>query len=269
MSLLKVLSFLVMASIALNILSWLIFHNSSFEIPNISLDFPPLNITTIAPKIINDVAITKFKQDYETIQSKSKTKTIIDKSSTTTGTEIIINTAVKENISWKKFISYPSHESTPITPDSNLFLYKPEAVCSSAIVEALRQPRLSKKDFAWCRWALSSEGGGGGVRVGKSWGKLDDLEKRSFDALSCNIVFAQGRNPSCDDSWGDAAIQRWAPSPPSPPPKGFHQCGSRDRSSDTRCQANDNGDLSCQIKNAMIHFGRYRHIQRAGLNLIN
>eukprot|EP01031_Cornospumella_fuschlensis_P042800 gene42800-52301_t len=84
---------------------------------------------------------------------------------------------------------------------------QPPITCSANIVQALAKPRLTEEDLKFCHWALSPTGGK--VQVGKSWGNLNSKEeKERFDSLNCNAVKA-GKNPSCDDSWGDAHIRHW------------------------------------------------------------
>lgn len=44
--------------------------------------------------------------------------------------------------------------------------------------------------------------------MGKSWGNLADHPRQRFDSLNSNAV-TSGKNPSCDDSWGDVHIRNW------------------------------------------------------------
>lgn len=136
--------------------------------------------------------------------------------------------------------------------------YNP-VVCSTEMVRKLAEPRLNKENFDWCQWALSPSGGG--VIVGKSWGKLakSKKDKERFDALNCNAAGAN-KNPSCDDSWGDIHIQNWLNTMV---PKSEFGC-SKGRQSDQTCYRNDNTDVYCVLKNAQINFSRFTKYSRPG-----
>lgn len=163
-------------------------------------------------------------------------------------------------MSWQEFVASPhddSYRDVPKVPNAEVWGagFKP-FVCSAKVVQELAAPRLQGDHLKFCKWALDPKGAG--VVVGKSWGKLaSKSEKERFDALNCNAV-AQGKNPSCDDSWGDENIRNWRNSTPLP----AIQCDAG-RPSRTACRPNDNGDLSCSLTNAMIDFSKVRKVARA------
>lgn len=98
-------------------------------------------------------------------------------------------------------------------------------VCAGDISARLAQPRLSAENVSWCNWALAPESGG--VQVGKSWGNLRQTEDRlRFDSLNCNMV-KLGKNPSCDDAWGDKHVRDWLRSRVPLPPE-LQACTDRD-----------------------------------------
>ncbi|RYG94590.1 hypothetical protein EON65_57270, partial [archaeon] len=133
------------------------------------------------------------------------------------------------------------------------FPYKP-ITCSADIVHDLAKPRLAEEDLKFCQWALSSQGGQ--VEVGKSWGNLRKKEdKERFDSLNCNAVKA-GKNPSCDDSWGDAHIRYWRSHLSS---KIQCEAGKTDN---LQCFVNDNSDMHCVLRNAVLDFSKLRKVDR-------
>lgn len=170
------------------------------------------------------------------------------------------NSAVASQTSWEDFaksiISEKGIErqrdskSGPLNP-----AYQP-ILCGPEVTEKLASPRLSPEDFKWCQWAISPHGGN--VIVGKSWGKLIlKGDQRRFDTLNCNAV-SSGKNPSCDDSWGDRHIDQWRKS--SLPE---FNCPA-EAISRISCHANDNKDKFCTIENAQIDFSKARKVQRPG-----
>ena len=76
---------------------------------------------------------------------------------------------------------------------------------NQALAKAYKEPNLKEKDLDWCKWAVTK----GGVVVGKSWGKLKPDKRKLFDHFNCNAAVTSGRNPSCDDEWGDQSIYNW------------------------------------------------------------
>jgi hypothetical protein len=157
---------------------------------------------------------------------------------------------------WKEFVGMPYNENFSIPNRKTKLLQKEVITCPSEIISALAKPRLSESDFKWCQWALSRDGGK--VVVGKSWGKLTSKEaKERFDALNCNSV-NEGKNPSCDDSWGDIHIRTWQKNRMEA--IRCHQA----KSSDVLCQKNDNNDVYCSIKNAQINFSKMKKVSRGG-----
>jgi hypothetical protein len=171
-----------------------------------------------------------------------------------------VNTAVASKVSWTKFANAPITErgiernhkqkARPLNPD-----FKP-VLCSDEVVSQLAAPQLSKEDFEWCRSAISPTGGN--VVVGKSWGRLTTKQdQHRFDTLNCNAV-QSGKNPSCDDSWGDRHIQQWRSNVM---PQYNCEAG---RKSKVTCHANDNKDKFCTIENAQINFARMKKMERGG-----
>jgi hypothetical protein len=132
----------------------------------------------------------------------------------------------------------------------NLSKPKDINVCSQEIVNQLAKPRLSQDDIDWCKYALSPSGGN--VQVGKSWGTLKHPERVRFDKLDCNSV-STGKNPSCDDTWGDRHVQLWRKQPSqtidcSPSP------------SSIQCYKNENNDQYCVFNHAQIDFSKMRQV---------
>ncbi len=157
-------------------------------------------------------------------------------------------------VSWTEFTTLPLQQMSSIVVDKTGFNlgYEP-VVCSDEISDKLNAPGLPQEDFRWCRWALDQNGGK--VVVGKSWGTLKKNDQHKFDKLNCNAVNS-GKNPSCDDSWGDIHIKNWKK-------QRIDQlrCGSG-RTSDVNCMKNDNHDVYCEISNAMIDFSRVEKVSR-------
>lgn len=159
-------------------------------------------------------------------------------------------------MSWEDFVRIPYNEHFEKPTKKSPIVKKELHICPSDMATALAKPRLSDEDFRWCRWALSASGGQ--VVVGKSWGKLKSkAEKEKFDALNCNSV-AQGKNPSCDDSWGDIHLRTWKKNQME-----ALRC-SASKSSDLLCYKNDNNDIYCTMKNAQINFSKMKKISRSG-----
>mmetsp|Transcript_6302 Transcript_6302/g.10503 ORF Transcript_6302/g.10503 Transcript_6302/m.10503 type:complete len:664 (+) Transcript_6302:51-2042(+) len=173
------------------------------------------------------------------------------------------HSAVASRVPWSQFADIPLNDSvswlqrsshqipnSPLVPD-----YKP-VMCSNDIVRNLARPQLSDSDFKWCKWATSPSGGG--VVVGKSWGKLTKKqEHRRFDSSNCNAVSSTGRNPSCDDSWGDIHIKNWRNNK-----LAKFGCDSGSSKSQIHCYQNDNSDKICVIENAQIDFSKYKKYSR-------
>eukprot|EP01038_Epipyxis_sp_PR26KG_P012586 gene12586-16877_t len=173
------------------------------------------------------------------------------------------------SISWTDFIKMPYRgipyfDSLNERKRANNYDIKPlnqnlpVIQCKQEISDKLSKPMLSEKDMKWCKWALSPSGGN--VIVGKSWGNLKTKsEKEIFDALNCNSVNTNNRNPSCDDSWGDASIYNWVNR------KDYDITCQAEKSSNIDCFRNDNKDIFCTIKNLQINFNKYRRKPRPGL----
>jgi hypothetical protein len=162
--------------------------------------------------------------------------------------------------SWNSFLSIPYdpnslHYANPLQMEQEKVIksYKPN-VCNARIAEKLAVPKLNDEEFKWCRWALSPTGAN--VIVGKSWGQLKSkADKEKFDALNCNSV-QNGKNPSCDDSWGDAHIKNWLKSPAT-----NFKCADG-KPSQVNCYRNDNTDLYCELFNAQIDFNKVKKVSR-------
>ena len=157
----------------------------------------------------------------------------------------------------RQFVSILRHDDT--NGDDPLLLAKAidefdPVMCSDNVSEDLKRPRLSTAEFDWCRWALRADGGQ--VVVGKSWGRLTNkADQTRFDRNNCNAV-RSGKNPSCDDSWGDIHVRNWAKNRMS-----SLLCDPA-RQSKIDCYLNDNADKYCSISNAQISFQQYSKISR-------
>ena len=126
--------------------------------------------------------------------------------------------------------------------------------CSDKVVSDLAAPSLSADDFKWCTWALDKQGGG--VVVGHSWGQLlEKSQKERFDALNCNAV-SKGRNPSCDDAWGDKHLTNWGKNKI----PGASSCSSGHSS--VSCFHNENSDNYCVLEKAQINFRKMHFVDR-------
>jgi len=168
------------------------------------------------------------------------------------------NTAVRSHMSWEEFVKLPlteneslkrglSKKRKPLQPD-----YEP-ILCSPEVVNKLSVPMLGQADVEWCKWAISSTGGG--VIVGKSWGNLKREDQLKFDVLNCNAVNA-GKNPSCDDSWGDIHISNWRKNA-----LPQYNCDA-DKPSKIHCSANENADKYCILENMQFDFSKMRKYER-------
>jgi len=171
-----------------------------------------------------------------------------------------INMPRLDPMSWSNFhsthsdIFWSKNSLQPSLLDEALMKFE-GSQCSESIVSSLKRPQLSVKDFSWCQWALSESGAG--VVVGKSWGKLNKVEMLKFDALNCNTV-KSGKNPSCDDSWGDIAIRKWRTTP-------LENIGCDvTKTSKVHCNKNDNMDTFCTMENVQIDFSKWKTVKRPG-----
>ena len=168
------------------------------------------------------------------------------------------NTAVQSHMSWEDFVKMPLTENSclkrglskkrkPLQPD-----YEP-ILCSPEVAKNLSVPMLGQADVEWCRWATSSTGGG--AVVGKSWGNLKGDQQLKFDVLNCNAVNA-GKNPSCDDSWGDIHISNWRKNK-----LPQYNCEA-DKPSRIHCSGNENADKYCVLENMQFDFSKMRKYER-------
>jgi len=173
---------------------------------------------------------------------------------------------LRGKMSWDAFADMPLpglHQFTAALPrnadDDPLLLSKAidafdPVMCSERVSQDLKRPRLTTAEFDWCIWALSPEGGK--VVVGQSWGRLSNkADHMRFDRNNCNAV-KSGKNPSCDDSWGDKHVRDWISNR-------MHslQCDVH-RKSKVNCHLNDNSDKFCSIINAQISFQQYTKVSR-------
>ncbi len=126
-------------------------------------------------------------------------------------------------------------------------------MCNDSIQKLLDKPFLSLEDIGWCNNALDPSVGK--VSVGRSWGNLKTTEERNkFEKLNCNSVHS-GKNPSCNDAWGDAHIRNWR--------KTISQkftCGRNH--TQIACFKNDINDEYCSITNTMVDFSKMHSVQR-------
>jgi hypothetical protein len=135
-------------------------------------------------------------------------------------------------------------------------------LCDPHIQELLDKPVLSEGEVAWCKHALDPHGGK--VIVGKSWGNLKTREDRNkFEKLNCNTVGTSGKNPSCNDAWGDSHIKKWRQTIA----QQFECHGQQNGNSTTsqvNCYKNDLNDQYCSITHAMIDFRKMSNQPKPG-----
>ena len=265
----KTQSFLIiLGSFSLTILVLLSFHvklnNDSTTLTSPAVRQTWVNITSDAK--VNNVSSTRTETKISNLES---TKPILRSSyqglkvQSISSIPPIITTSVNmprhSGVPWSDFAKYSfneiarnrSKEADLISRLKN-FEY---LSCPATVLNDLRKPQLTAKDFSWCQWALSENGAN--VVVGKSWGKLDKKEMLKFDALNCNTVKA-GKNPSCDDSWGDAALKKWIQTP-------LANIGCEyGKTSKVHCFKNDNSDSFCMMENVQIDFSKWRTTKRPG-----
>lgn len=98
-----------------------------------------------------------------------------------------------DKLPWMEFVAR-QHERLPPQQAKVLPEFSPIR-CGQDVINRI-DARLNDDDLAWCKWSLSPSGGG--VIVGKSYGKLDGKQREKYEQLNCNAV-AKGQNPSCND----------------------------------------------------------------------
>eukprot|EP01039_Chlorochromonas_danica_P004295 gene4295-4715_t len=168
----------------------------------------------------------------------------------------------QEVMAWRDFASLPLDDSfkysSSLSSEEGWKMHYKPIVCPAQIATTLASPRLTEKDVKFCQWAVDRQGGG--VVVGKSWGRLSSRqEKDRFDVLNCNAVASSGgQNPSCDDSWGDRHIRQWR----NQSSQGI-LCRA-ERTSKVNCKLNDNKDTFCIMDNVMIDFSKVKKVPRSG-----
>lgn len=162
-------------------------------------------------------------------------------------------TASDSGVSWSDFLEQPSE---PLT-GSNAFPtnIKGLLTCPAEMVNRLAQ-RLPEKDLKWCQWALSDTGGR--VKVGKSYGSLNSPDRNKYEQLNCNAV-AKGKNPSCDDAWGDNQITSWRRNIMA------DMCGDNKHfSSKITCRESPNLAKVCIFDNIILDFSKMFDVKRPG-----
>jgi len=137
-------------------------------------------------------------------------------------------------------------------------------VCTQERVDAVTRPMLSDEEFKFCQWALDSGPTGGKVKVGTSYGDLNGKQKEQYERYTCNSV-AGGRNPSCDDSFGDEQIRSWRANPVREPSgKQADLCGPESTySSRVNCFDSRSNARICFFKNAMMDMSRMSDVHRS------
>eukprot|EP01038_Epipyxis_sp_PR26KG_P010548 gene10548-14170_t len=158
-------------------------------------------------------------------------------------------------LSWDEFISIPTKPATKQSfqlPSNLKLIY-----CSQELVDKVTKPALSNDNFKWCKWTLSDTGGK--VKVGKSYGTLNGPDRDKYEQLNCNSV-AQGKNPSCDDAWGDNQILSWKKNV-----KG-NFCGTPSSKSTSKVTCMDSSSLArfCVFDNVMFDFSKMKNVKRPG-----
>ena len=78
-------------------------------------------------------------------------------------------------VSWNEFVKYPLEPFNNISESDVRSLAQLKSLklheCDMGTVQSLAKPGLSKSDYEWCRWALSTDGGR--VKVGV-WSALNE-----------------------------------------------------------------------------------------------
>lgn len=172
-----------------------------------------------------------------------------------TAKDKMLDHKTRRNVPWLTFLNSENIIDKP-SPNISASALKPHKLntCPASTAQKLQTPALSKTDIDWCTWATSKDGGG--VDVGKSWGKLTTTEDRKrFDSVNCNAV-KSGRNPSCDDAWGDNHIRNWKQNKDT-----TVQC-KPERKSKIDCYLNENKDRFCVLEKVMIDFTKARKIDK-------
>jgi len=164
-------------------------------------------------------------------------------------------------MSWSAFLASPPAPTPQLAPKAPLSPGYPLITCPASVAEQLKQPALSSADVEWCMWAVQAGTGGGGVKVGKSWGKLTSAKERTrFDSLNCNAVHGSGGRFSCESTWGDAHVTNWRNSP-------MQDVGCNTSSgSNIRCYSNENKERFCVLDKVMIDFSKQEKVPSKGPN---
>lgn len=144
--------------------------------------------------------------------------------------------------------------------------------CNENIVNLLNSPILSPENRSFCVWALDPQGGG--LVVGKSWGKLTKKEQKIYEHLNCNFVMT-GLNPSCDDTWGDGFVRKWRKQITPDPCQSNKQSPTTGSSlrqglstgalngapvSSIHCHVSSNDEKFCTMTHAAIDFSKMKDV---------
>lgn len=161
----------------------------------------------------------------------------------------------KQRMSWQDFAQRPIEPYSTTRMEISEETKNGLLVCPQEVVDRLTK-RLSDEDFKWCQWALSDQGGR--VKVGKSYGTLNGPQRDKYEQLNCNAV-AQGQNPACDDSWGDAQITSWKRK------KTAEMCAnSPEYTSRITCRESRSLARACVFDNALLDFSKLTNVKRPG-----
>lgn len=168
---------------------------------------------------------------------------------------------------WREFVrdvksSFASAAQVDISPAYYTALEKHLHMCSKELVDNVTRPMLSKEAFDFCKWALDDGPEGGQVVVGKSFGVLKGPEREKYERYYCNSV-SGGRNPSCDDAFGDEQIRSWRSNPVSglcsPPGEEEDTYTSNLHCVDSRSRAR-----FCTLENSLMDLSKMHSIHRPG-----
>eukprot|EP01041_Mallomonas_annulata_P010209 gene10210-21281_t len=257
--------------------------DTPFELPFLTSSISSISsANTLLSRLYNHTMAYTSSSSLPVSSSSSDTIPPLPLSSQVSSIGIESTFPVQVSIPWIEFLKLPSKpivEAGVVEEDkSTRKISFPGSLrqhqCPARIVKALGE-KLSEKDVQWCQWALKE----GGVRVGKSWGKLNSAEQRRYSTLSCNAVCG-GKNPSCDDvrvsvrvsTWGDVAIKNWLLNEiDATGTRINHNAGVTSKSkpfcpknanSKVRCFNSDATNRICMYQNVMIDFNKMHKVER-------
>eukprot|EP01031_Cornospumella_fuschlensis_P035630 gene35630-43215_t len=141
----------------------------------------------------------------------------------------------------------------PLPPHTNSYIN----TCSDEVSARMDRP-IDGESLNWCKWALSSQGGG--VKVGKSYGSLNGPDREKYERLNCNAV-AKDIRPSCSLTWGDQHINTWGTSKAAP------RCQASDSSktpylSKVDCRISINDAMFCVFENIAMRTSAAHDVPR-------